>query len=114
MPKLSPVTVYGTEPKELWGYRFLCPGCTCDHSIPTVGPNTWGFNGDLERPTFTPSLKVTYGGPDADTAPELTACCHSFIEGGRIRFLGDCTHALKDQTVDLPEAQAEVRRLSHR
>jgi hypothetical protein len=29
--------------------------------------------------------------------------CHSFVTDGRIQFLGDCTHALAGQTVDLPE-----------
>jgi len=29
--------------------------------------------------------------------------CHSFIRDGKIQFLGDCTHALAGQTVDLPE-----------
>lgn len=29
--------------------------------------------------------------------------CHSFIKDGKIQFLGDCTHALANQTVDLPD-----------
>jgi len=29
--------------------------------------------------------------------------CHSFVRDGRIEFLSDCTHALKGQTVDLPD-----------
>jgi len=29
--------------------------------------------------------------------------CHSFVTDGRIQFLGDCTHNLAGQTVDLPE-----------
>lgn len=67
-------------------------------------PDLWEFNGDLERPTFTPSLlcKSTRG---EDHTPYV---CHSFIgrEGaqpGQIRFLTDCTHALAGKTVDLPE-----------
>jgi hypothetical protein len=28
--------------------------------------------------------------------------CHSFVVDGRIQFLGDCTHHLAGQTVDLP------------
>jgi hypothetical protein len=31
------------------------------------------------------------------------ARCHSFVEAGRIRFLNDCWHDLKNQTVDLPD-----------
>jgi hypothetical protein len=29
--------------------------------------------------------------------------CHSWVTNGRIQFLSDCTHSLKDQTVELPE-----------
>ncbi|MHC8396108.1 hypothetical protein ACYZT8_21075 [Pseudomonas sp. LB3P93] len=29
--------------------------------------------------------------------------CHSFVIDGCIQFLGDCTHELASQTVDLPE-----------
>jgi hypothetical protein len=32
--------------------------------------------------------------------------CHSFVRNGRIEFLGDCTHALASQTVDLPDLPA--------
>ena len=40
--------------------------------------------------------------PDAP-APFTCHVCHSFVTDGRIRFLGDCTHALKGQTVPIPE-----------
>ena len=29
--------------------------------------------------------------------------CHSFVVDGRIQFLGDCTHELACQTVDIPD-----------
>lgn len=80
----------------------------------------WGYNGDAERPTFTPSVLVTSGHfmPSHDPAkgcyctnPPPTedgwgfecARCHSFVTDGRIQFLDDCTHALAGQTVDLPD-----------
>lgn len=93
--------------------HFRCPGCDSVHGITVESPNGWGWNGDLERPTFTPSVLVhphktlidpTLKG-DALTAPENvtdTPRCHSFVTDGRIQFLGDCTHALAGQTVDLP------------
>lgn len=87
------------------GIMFHCPGCALSHMVQVgdgPGPR-WGYNGDAEAPTFTPSVLVTYNGPDAgiDGAPPAT--CHSFVTGGRIHFLGDCTHRLAGQTVDLPE-----------
>lgn len=86
---------------------FRCPGCQDNHQI-SVG--TWTFNGDLERPTFTPSLLVKgYGYPHGiDPEPGEVqkpgpTVCHSFVTDGRIQFLGDCTHVLAGQTVELPE-----------
>ncbi len=79
---------------EPYGYAFHCPGCDDVH---TVGL-TWKFNGDLEKPTFSPSILVTYF--EDETVKER---CHSFVRDGQIQFLSDCTHALASQTVELPE-----------
>lgn len=88
---------------------FQCPGCGCSHGVWTgdgPGPR-WTWNGNIERPTFTPSILVTY--PANPNAKEdfkewrTERRCHSFVTDGRIQFLGDCTYALAGQTVDLPE-----------
>ena len=72
-------------------YMYHCPGCCNCH-----GPNTtWGFNGDYEKPTLTPSVKVTGGNIDGPTV------CHHYITDGNIVFLSDCTHHLAGQTVPL-------------
>jgi len=66
----------------------------------------WGYNNDVEKPTFTPSILVTYNGADAgqdrDGYRAPPAVCHSFVTDGRIQFLTDSTHELAGQTVDLP------------
>lgn len=86
---------------------FRCPGCCQLHQVSVgdgPGPR-WGFNGNYDRPTFSPSILVTYNGPDAGmdhgdyTAPP--AVCHSFVTDGQIQFLTDCTHELAGQTVPL-------------
>jgi hypothetical protein len=75
--------------------HFWCPGCDQAHGIRHGDPSTsWTWNGDLERPTFRPSVLVR-GGPNDDR-------CHSFVTDGRIAFLGDCSHELAGKTVDLP------------
>lgn len=82
---------------------FWCPGCDGAHGVKVgdgPGPR-WGFNGDYDRPTFTPSVMVSYPGSDAGVDGAPPAVCHSFVREGRIQFLGDCTHALAGQTVDL-------------
>lgn len=89
------------EEGSLW---FECPGCTMMHRVmhgPGSGPR-WGWNGSVEKPTFTPSVLVQYRWSDSDRV------CHSFITDGRIQFLSDCTHALVGQTVDLPPWEDEL------
>jgi hypothetical protein len=88
------------EEGSLW---FECPGCEMVHRIMhRPGPEPrWGWNGNLESPTFTPSVLVRYSWSDGDRV------CHSFVTDGRIQFLGDCTHALAGQTVDLPAWEDE-------
>lgn len=90
---------------------FMCPGCRCRHTVSHgygSGPK-WEWNGDTEKPTFTPSIKVSYPAiPDAtdDFAEWRTErVCHSFITDGEIQFLSDCTHELAGQTVVLPELE---------
>lgn len=78
-------------------YFVECPGCKTLHPI-HVGEQhkiRWGFNGDLNKPTFTPSLMVNGGHAESQ--------CHSFITDGKILFLSDCHHNLAGQTVDLPK-----------
>jgi hypothetical protein len=93
---------------------------------PHVGAARWGFNGNLASPTFTPSVLVRTGHfcnpgekpgncacdfqerfPDEEPWDWPCVRCHSFVRDGRIQFLGDCTHALAGQTVDLPEIEEE-------
>lgn len=95
--------------------HFWCPGCDEVHGIVHGAGNAWTWNGDLELPTFTPSILIRgnqwprdeypeyYKSRHPDVAPGGDTVCHSFVNDGRIQFLGDCTHALAGQTVDLPE-----------
>lgn len=72
-----------------------CPACKIGHPFRTAGPrDNWTWNGSRKAPTFQPSMLV-FG-----TVPERR--CHSFVTDGQIRFLGDCFHDMKNQTVDLP------------
>jgi len=75
-------------------FVFWCPGCEYGHHLET-GPNGWSWNGDMVKPTATPSLKINPG-----KAKEVPLC-HFFIRNGQFQFCGDTTHALKGQTVDM-------------
>lgn len=81
--------------------HFWCPGCNGAHGIQFgEGPSPrWVWNGNAEKPTFTPSVLVRRNFGE-DQHPEV---CHSFVIDGQIQFLGDCTHALAGQTVPIPE-----------
>lgn len=107
---------------RFYGVRFNCPGCGLDRggsdytegrgvTLPTdwtppgyersphMSSACWSFNGDMDKPTFNPSvLNTSNWGPERR---ELR--CHSYVTAGRIQFLPDCTHPLAGQTVDLPE-----------
>ncbi|SEN73857.1 DUF6527 family protein [Nitrosomonas marina] len=96
------------------GLVFLCPGCGKRHLIKhgSGKPPRWTWNGDAEKPTFRPSVLVRYehwvppampNQPPPESQEKVIDVCHSFVTDGRIEFLGDCTHALAGQTVDLPE-----------
>lgn len=80
-------------------YGFKCPGCKGFHQIPTEGPNAWGWNKSLDKPTFTPSILVRF--PQGKDKADLV--CHSFVTDGRIQFLGDCAHHLANKTVPLED-----------
>lgn len=106
---------------------FECPGCGMMHQVNVSGPGRpmWTWNGSMERPTFSPSVLVTYDHmseagrarskafreqhgrhPTHEENPyDVHDVCHSFVTDGRIQFLNDCTHALAGQTVDLPEIE---------
>lgn len=58
--------------------------------------NRWSFNGNYERPTFSPSIKVEIG-----HYPDPSDICHSFVTDGKIKYLNDCTHELAEKTIDL-------------
>jgi hypothetical protein len=78
------------------GWAMWCPGCESVHAI----DETWQFDGNLDAPTFSPSLLVQYGSRPGDKR------CHSFVRAGHWEFLSDCTHALAGQThpmQDIPE-----------
>lgn len=91
---------------------FFCKGCNAPHTIQHGAGDDprWGWNGDAEKPTFTPSVLVNWpANPDAcESLKEWRTerVCHSFVTDGRIQYLGDCTHSLAGQTVDLADWQS--------
>ena len=83
---------YSSKSTTEHGFTWLCPGCGEMHSVPIGGhPRTnWKWNGDLEKPTFSPSVRVRWSN-DGDH-DRLANICHFFIRAGVADFCGDCTH----------------------
>lgn len=106
------------------GVGYWCPGCKEAHIVwigAGEGPR-WGWNGNLDRPTFTPSILVrsghfaphwkqgdacwcTYNAEDGEENVEPFKClvCHTFVTDGVIDFLPDCTHELAGQKIEIPD-----------
>ena len=72
-------------------YALWCPGCDDLHMITAA----WTWDGNLEAPTFDPSILCT-GGPGGDTYR-----CHSFLKAGVWEYLTDCSHAMAGQRVPM-------------
>lgn len=97
-------------------FMIFCPACKCGHGIDT---KRWQFNGDMEKPTISPSILVrsghympehkgscwcNYNEENKDNpAPFKCGVCHSFVTDGKIQYLSDCTHELAGQTVELED-----------
>ena len=105
------------------GLSFYCLGCRTMHMV-NHGDGGWEWNGDVNAPTFSPSIKVTSGHhmPNHNRKdncwciynaeqiakgeePSKFKCtvCHFFIKHGVVEFLSDCTHPLAGQTMPLPD-----------
>jgi hypothetical protein len=81
----------------LIGYSFMCPGCKHFHIYYVQGNLCWQFNGNIESPTFTPSLLNTWVINDRKTSE----CCHLNLTNGIIHFHEDCTHELAGKNIKL-------------
>ncbi len=86
------------------GFTHWCPACEEMHLL----PDSWTFNGDLERPTFQPSFKhgglravhvkgrwtgEYHRGPDGKP---LDGTCHYIVADGKIQFCPDSWHGRSD------------------
>lgn len=90
---------------DLYAYVFWCPACRELHPfhVNAAYTNTgtaWQFDGNMEAPTFSPSLRVLGLGKPGDTTAARTKC-HLFVKAGRIQYCNDCPHELKGQTIDM-------------
>ena len=82
------------------------PGLPCPVIINVFVPNpivsrphpVWGWNGDVYKPTFTPSILTRL--PWGQMSQEIVN--HVFVREGKIQYLLDCTHEYAGKTMELP------------
>lgn len=121
------------EMGRFYGIKFICPGSAVDTghtgtvTLPvrwlppgetvecpyTNGMPHWDFNGDFEAPVFGPSVLHRWEEYTGKDTPPIQHVNHSFIgcngaPPGFIVYLGDCTHALKGQVVEMPQVTEEL------
>ena len=65
-------------------------GINIFYTNPEFSPCVWTFNGDMERPTFSPSMLE-----------------HFFVRAGKIEYLQDCDHPMAGMTVDMVDVDGE-------
>lgn len=101
--------------KVVDGYAHYCPACSELHTIYVRDSSpSWTFNGDLYKPTFSPSVKIT-GVQTEKINGEWTGefilgpgdkplrlCCHYHLEDGLLKYCSDCTHEYSGKTIPLP------------
>lgn len=100
------------------GYSHWCPGCREMHVI----FDSWQFDGNVDLPTFSPSVKITGKKTVRNDRGERTGewvrdangnavddCCHYFVRAGVIEFCSDSLHALAGKSVPLPDLPEWMR-----
>lgn len=83
MAKVFPIE--NTADKQI---GWTCVGCGSMHMIPTDGSKGWKWNGDVDNPTISPSVRAVWQHGEQ----RISKCCHFFVVDGKINFCGDCTH----------------------
>ena len=93
----------------------LCPACGFEHSFGVdleghgrhKDKDVWTFDGDYDKPTFSPSMLSNQGEVQAGHP-----VCHSFLRDGVWQFLGDSSHGMAGQSIPMipPEVDATFQR----
>lgn len=95
------------------GWVFYCPACEEKHVVPNA---SWGFNGNLDKPSFAHSVSIR-GWFTREHKTRLRNpgegddVCHVTISEGSLVYAADCTHDFAGKTipmVDLASYEKEV------
>jgi hypothetical protein len=97
MAKLIPILSFDRQ--SIRGYRFWCPACRELHPLYVAGPPPlWWFDGNMDSPTFSPSLRMLGGNG-----------CHLTIGQGVIYYCNDSGHEFRNKSVPMVDYDFERR-----
>ena len=82
------------ENGEHQGYMITSPAT----GMNILFDKRWYFNGNFEKPTFSPSMLVQYPTENKESGHVRE---HFFVRDGRIQYLSDCHHDMAGKTVDM-------------
>ena len=89
---------------------FHCPACKDDHHVTVGGIHGWDWNGDVDSPSLSPSIRVTRtvyerdgnGDPIPETVRQVD--CHTWMTDGRLKYFPDCYHEMAGMKwIEMPE-----------
>jgi len=75
------------------------------HGFQIDDTHGWKFNGDINKPTFIPSLRLSIN-DDPNDKNKMRTVCHLTITDGKIFYHNDNPHEYVNKTVnmvDFPE-----------
>lgn len=90
------------------GYVHWCPACNSAHffreRVPFETRPTWTYDHCHDHPSFDPSMNITNPESTDDPTDVIPAyCCHYRLISGYLHYCSDCTHAFRNQVVELPD-----------
>lgn len=92
------------------GWMIRCFKCG-SHEFPkakTPG-KSWSFDGNMEEPTFTPSMNETVGPfPEDSQWTGQIRRCHFTVQTGLIIYHADCSHEMRGIHQLKPWTQPEI------
>lgn len=90
---------------------FWCQACQTHHYIQVEGAPKWDWNGDMVKPTVSPSIRVRGVVPLSDAEISLVMVgvsvetkefqCHLWVKDGVIQYCNDCIHPLSGQNIPM-------------
>lgn len=99
------------------GYGHWCPACEEMHAFAVDGPQSngarWTFDGNVDLPTFNPSMNIRWG-RQADPRCDVDGgACHYHLHAGVLKYCADSTHAMAGLEVPLPPIPRHLCDPSH-